>query len=177
MSERPAATTFQGNPLTLIGDEIRVGQPSPDFTLRTGGQAVQPYGMADGRGRVRILNVVVSLDTPVCDLQTRRFADEAARLPGVDVLTISADVPLAQARWAEQAGTCDGVRMLSDHGDLSFGEAYGIAIKELRLLGRGVFVLDRENRVVHAEYVRELADQPDYDRALAAARRAADVAS
>ena len=166
MSERPGAATFQGKPLTLVGDEIHVGQPSPDFTVLTGGLALQPYGLADGRGRVRILNVVVSLDTPVCDVQTRRLADDAARLPGVDLITISADLPVAQARWAEQAGGCDGVRMLSDHRELSFGEAYGIAIKELRLLGRGVFVLDRENRVVHAEYVKELADQPDYDRAL-----------
>jgi thiol peroxidase len=174
-TQRPGATTFQGNPLTLIGDEVRVGQTSPDFTALTGGLALQPYCLADGKGKVRLLNVVVSLDTPVCDIQSRRFADEAAGLPGVEILTVSADLPFSQARWAEQAGVSDSQRMLSDHRDLSFGEAYGIAVKELRLLGRGVFVLDGDDRIVHAEYVKELTTEPDYDRALAAARQAVGV--
>jgi thiol peroxidase len=173
MTERAGAATFQGNPLTLIGDEVQVGQTSPDFTALTGGLAMQPYSLADGKGKVRILNVVVSLDTPVCDTQTRRFTDEAAGLPGVEILTVSADLPFSQARWAEQAGVGDSQQMLSDHRDLSFGEAYGIAVKELRLLGRGLFVLDADDKVVHAEYVKELTTEPDYDRALAAAKQAA----
>lgn len=171
MTERAGVATFQGNPLTLIGDEVQVGQTSPDFTALTGG--LQPYSLADGKGKVRILNVVVSLDTPVCDTQSRRFAQEAAGLPGVEILTISADLPFSQARWAEQAGVGDTQQMVSDHRDLSFGEAYGIAVKELRLLGRGLFVLDADDTIVHAEYVKELTTEPDYDRALAAARQAA----
>lgn len=173
MTERAGAATFEGTPLTLVGEEVKVGQTSPDFTTLTGGLALQPYSLADGKGKVRILNVVVSLDTPVCDTQTRRFSDEAANVPGVEILTVSADLPFTQARWAEEAGADKTQRMLSDHRDLSFGQAYGIAVKELRLLGRGLFVLDRNDKVVHAEYVKELTTEPDYDRALEAARKAA----
>ena len=173
MTERAGAATFAGNPLTLLGDEIQVGQTSPDFTTLTGGLALEPYSLADGKGKVRILNVVVSLDTPVCDTQSRRFAEEAAGLPGVEILTVSADLPFSQARWAKDAGVGDTQRMLSDHRDLSFGEAYGIAVKELRLLGRGLFVLDADDKIVHAEYVKELTTEPDYERALAAAKQAA----
>ncbi|MGH9038297.1 MAG: redoxin domain-containing protein, partial [Acidimicrobiia bacterium] len=111
MTERAGVATFQGNPLTLIGDEVQVGQTSPDFTALTGG--LSPYSLADGKGEVRILNVVVSLDTPVCDIQSRRFAQEAAGLPGVKILTISADLPFGQTRWAEEAGVGDTQQMLS----------------------------------------------------------------
>lgn len=170
MTERTGVATFQGNPLTLIGDEVQVGQTSPDFTLLTGG--LEPYSLADGKGKVRILNVVISLDTGICDTQGRRFAQEAAGLPGVEILTISADLPFAQTRWAEQAGVGDTQQMLSDHRDLSFGEAYGIAVKELRLLARSLFVLDADDTIVHAQYLKELAAEPDYDQAVAAAKQA-----
>ena len=170
--ERAGAVTFLGNPLTLVGDELKVGETAPEFTALTGGLELKPYSLADGKGQVRIINVVVSLDTPVCDTQTRRLNDEAANLEGIEVLVVSADLPFAQARWAQQVGVGDKVRMLSDHQELSFGTAYGIAVKELRLLGRGIFVLDADNRIVHIEYVKELTTEPDYDAALAAARQA-----
>jgi thiol peroxidase len=171
-SERQGVATFAGNPLTLVGDEVHEGDVSPDFTVLTGGD-LRSYSLQDGKGQVRIINVVVSLDTPVCDAQTRRFNEEAANLEGVEVLTVSADLPFTQARWAREAGIGDKVKMLSDHRELSFGNAYGIAVKELRLLGRGLFVLDPDNRIVHAEYVKELTDHPDYDTAIAAAKEAA----
>lgn len=171
-TERQAAT-FLGNPLTLLGDEVKVGDEAPDFEVLTGGLELAPYALNDGKGHVRILNVVVSLDTPVCDAQTRRFNEEAAALPGVEILTVSADLPFSQARWAKEAGIGNQVRMLSDHRDLFFGKAYGIAVKELRLLGRGIFVLDADNRVTHVEYLSEISNQPDYDAAIAAAKQAA----
>jgi thiol peroxidase len=170
--ERAGAVTFLGNPLTLMGDELKVGDAAPEFTALTGGLELKPYSLADGKGQVRIINVVVSLDTPVCDAQTRRFNDEAAALEGIEILTISADLPFGQARWANEAGTGDRVRMLSDHQELAFGTAYGIAVKELRLLGRGIFVIDPDNQIVHVEYVKELTTEPDYDAALDAARQA-----
>jgi len=174
MTERAGAATFQGNPLTLTGNEVQVGQKSPDFTALTGGLAMEPYSLADGKGKVRILNIVVSLDTPVCDTQTRRLADEAAEIPNVEVLTVSADLPFSQARWADEAGIGGNAqRMLSDHRDLSIGEAFGITVKELRLLGRGLFVIDADDTIVHAEYVKELTTEPHYNAALEAAKRAA----
>lgn len=171
--ERQGAVTFLGNPLTLTGDEVNVGDVSPDFTALTGGLELQPYSLSDGKGQVRIINVVVSLDTPICDAQTRRFNDEAAGLPGVEILTVSADLPFTQARWAKEAGISDRIKMLSDHREMSFGNAYGIAVKELRTLGRGLFVLDPDNRITHAEYVTELTTHPDYDAAIAAAKETA----
>ena len=171
--ERQRAVTFLGNPLTLMGDEVSVGDVSPDFTVLTGDLDLQPYSLREGKGQVRIINVVVSLDTPVCDAQTRRFNEEVAGLPGVEILTVSADLPFTQARWGKEAGISDKVKLLSDHRELSFGNAYGIAVKELRLLGRGLFVLDPDDRITHAEYVSELTNHPDYDAAIAAAKEAA----
>lgn len=172
MTERAGAATFQGTPLTLLGDEVEVGQTSPDFTLLSG---LEPYSLAEGKGKVRILNVVVSLDTGVCDTQSRRFAQEAEGLPGVEILTISADLPFAQARWAKDAGVGDTQQMLSDHRDLSFGQAYGLVVKELRLLARSLFVLDADDKIVYAARKTELTNEPDYDGALAAARQAAGI--
>jgi thiol peroxidase len=171
-TEREGAVTFLGNPLTLVGDEVKAGDTAPAFSALTDGGQLTPYTLEDGKGHVRVFNVVISLDTPVCDAQTRRFNDEAANLEGVEVVTVSADLPFTQARWAKEAGISDKVRMVSDHRDLSFGTAYGFAVKELRLLGRGIVVLDADNQVTYAEYVPELTEQPDYDQALAAAREA-----
>lgn len=167
--ERQGATTLRGNPLTLVGDEVTAGQLAPDFTALL--PDLKPYSLDDGKGKVRIVNVIVSIDTPVCDVQTRRFGEEASQLDGVEILTVSTDLPFALSRWSKEVGT-EGVTFLSDHRDLSFGEAFGVAVKELRTLGRALFVLDGENRVVHAQYVRELTEHPDYDAALAAARAA-----
>lgn len=168
-TERPGAVTFRGQPLTLVGDEVKVGDAAPDFTaLDTG---LSPYHLNDGKGTVRILNVVVSLDTPVCEAQTRRFNEEAAKLPGIEILTASVDLPFAMNRWSQVEGA-DQIKMLSDHRDLSLGNAFGITVKELRTLGRGIFVIDAENKVTYAEYVPEITDHPNYDAALEAARQA-----
>ena len=169
MIEREGAVTFLGDPLTLVGDELKVGDKAPDFTALTGGLELAPYRLEDDTGKVRIFNVVVSLDTPVCEAQTRRFIDEAAQLPDTEILTVSADLPFAQARWARQAKVGRRARMVSDHRDLSFGMAYGVAVKELRLLGRAIFVVDADNIITHVEYVDELSHEPDYIAALAAA--------
>lgn len=175
VTERPGAVTFLGTPLTLVGDELTVGSTAPDFTAVTDGLDMHPYSLADGKGTVRIFNVVVSVDTPTCHAQTVRFHDETAELPGVQVLTVSADLPFAQARWARQMHIGDRVRFLSDYRDLSFAERYGLLVKELRLLGRAIVVVDAGDRVVHVEYVQELADEPDYEAAIAAARQAAGL--
>ncbi|MEO8371660.1 MAG: thiol peroxidase [Candidatus Solibacter sp.] len=167
--ERAGATTLKGNPLTLVGPELKVGDTAPDFTLTdTGLKAVT---LTDTGNGVRIISVVPSLDTPVCDAQTKHFNEAAAGLPGVDILTVSMDLPFAQKRWCGAFGV-DKVKMLSDHKDGSFGSNYGTLIKELRIESRAIFVLDKNNKVVHAEYVKEVADFPNYETALAAARSA-----
>ena len=172
--ERPGATTMRGNPLTLIGPELKAGDKAPDFNLVDNG--LKNVTLADTGNNVRILSVVPSLDTPVCDAQTKRFNEEAAKLPGVDIITVSMDLPFAQKRWCGAYGV-DKVKMLSDHKSGSFGEQYGTLIKELRIESRAIFVLDRSNTVRHAEYVKEVAEHPNYDAALSAARAAASAAS
>jgi thiol peroxidase len=122
---------------------------------------------------VRIISVVPSLDTPVCDLQTKRFNEEAGKMPGVDIVTVSMDLPFAQKRWCGAFGV-DRIKMLSDHRSGSFGEAYGTLIKDLRIESRAIFVLDKDNIIRHVEYVKEVADHPNYDAALAAAKAAGD---
>jgi thiol peroxidase len=163
---------MRGNPLTLIGPELKPGDAAPDFNLVD--NALKPVTLADTAGRVRIVSVVPSLDTPVCDAQTKRFNDAAASLASIDILTVSMDLPFAQRRWCD-AFAVDHVKMLSDHKDASFGSNYGTLIKELRLESRAIFVIDRNNRVCHAEYVKEVADHPDYEAALGAARAAFDA--
>lgn len=168
--ERPAAVTLFNNPFTLVGPEIRVGDRAPDFTVLD--NDLKPVKLKDTAGKVRILSVVPSLDTPVCDQQTRRFNEESARLPNVEILTISMDLPFAQKRWCGAAGASQ-VRTLSDHRDASFGHAYGTLVKELRLNARAVFVLDKNDTVRHVEYVKEISAHPNYDAALAVARQLA----
>ncbi len=165
--ERPGATTLKGNPLTLIGPELKPGDKAPDFTVVD--TALQPVTLAQTAGKVRIFSVVPSLDTPVCDAQTKRFNEAAAGLPDVDIYTISMDLPFAQKRFCGQFGL-DNVKMLSDHRSGSFGENYGTLIKELRIESRAIFVLDKDGVIRHAEYVKEVADHPDYDAALAAVK-------
>jgi thiol peroxidase len=172
--ERPGATTLKGNPLTLIGPELKAGDKAPDFNLVDNG--LKNVTLADTGNNVRILSVVPSLDTPVCDAQTKRFNEEASKLSGVDILSVSMDLPFAQKRWCGAFGV-DRVKMLSDHRDGSFGSHYGTLIKELRIESRAIFVLDRSNTVRHAEYVKEVAEHPNYDAALSAARAAASAAS
>lgn len=152
--------TMKGNPLTLTGGEVRKGDPAPDFSALMGPGAKK--SLADFEGKVKVFNVVVSVDTPVCDVQTRRFSDEMGALSGdVAVITVSMDLPFAQARYAKDA-CIEGTLCLSDHMDASFGKAYGVLMEENRLLARAVFVVDKDNTVCHAEYVKEIADEPDY---------------
>lgn len=165
--ERPGATTLKGNPLTLVGPELKPGDPAPDFEVVN--NSLETVNLAKTGNSVRIFSVVPSLDTPVCDAQTKRFNEEAARLSGVDIFTISMDLPFAQKRWCGAFGV-DRVKMLSDHRTGSFGAAYGTLIKELRIESRAIFVLDKNNVIRHVEYVKEVADHPNYDAALAAAR-------
>ncbi len=165
--ERAGATTLMGNPMTLVGPELKTGEKAPDFTALDNG--LKPVKLGDTGHKTRIFSVVPSLDTPVCDAQTKRFNEEAAKLPSVDILTISMDLPFAQKRWCGAYGV-DKVKMVSDHKSGSFGEKYGTLIKELRIESRAIFVLDKDNTLKHVEYVKEVADHPDYDAALSAAR-------
>jgi thiol peroxidase len=165
--ERPGATTLRGNPLTLIGPELKPGDAAPDFSLVD--NALKPVTLKDTGNHVRIISVVPSLDTPVCDAQTKKFNEAAANLPGVDIITVSMDLPFAQKRWCGAFGV-DKVKMLSDHKDASFGSHYGTLIKELRIESRAIFVVDKDNVVRYAQYVKEVADHPDYQSALSAAQ-------
>ncbi|MFZ0446074.1 MAG: thiol peroxidase [Bacillus sp. (in: firmicutes)] len=164
-----ASITFGGNPVTLLGNEVKVGDKAPNFTVLA--NDLSPVTLEDSKGSVRLISVVPSLDTGVCDAQTRRFNEEAAKFDNVQILTISVDLPFAQGRWCGAAGV-DKVQTLSDHRDLSFGEAYGIAIQEHRLLARAVFVVDSNDTVTYAEYVSEATDHPNYEAAIEAAKQA-----
>ena len=166
--ERPGAATFKGNPLTLIGPALTPGAKAPDFQAI--GQDLSPVTLATFRGKPLLISAVPSLDTPVCDQQTRRFNEEAATLPGLQVLAISMDLPFAQKRWCGVAGA-SRVTTASDHRDASFGRAYGVLIKELRLLSRSIFLVDAAGTLRHVEYVPEVTSHPNYDAALAAARQ------
>jgi thiol peroxidase len=159
--------TLKGNALTLIGPELKVGDKAPDFDVVDNNLAA--VNLKQTGNSVRIVSVVPSLDTPVCDAQTKRFNDEIAKLPGVEVITVSMDLPFAQKRWCGAFGV-DRVKMLSDHRSASFGTSYGTLIKELRIESRAIFVLDKDNTIRHAQYVKEVTDHPDYETALQAAR-------
>ena len=167
--ERPGATTMRGNPLTLLGPELKAGDKAPDFSAVNDG--LQPVNLAGTGKAVRIFSVVPSLDTPVCDAQTKRFNEEAAKLPGVEIFTVSMDLPFAQKRWCGNYGI-DKIKMLSDHRSGSFGENYGTLIKDMRIESRAIFVIDGKNELKHVEYVPEVAAHPNYEAALAAAHEA-----
>ena len=169
MSERTGVITFQGNPLTLLGPEIKVGDAAPDFEVVDG--EFKPVSRSDLSGRVLLISTVPSLDTEVCQLQTKRFNQEAAKLPeGVEVLTVSMDLPFAQARFCSSE-KIEGLRTLSDHVSRSLGMNWGLLIKELGLLTRAVAVVDQDGRLAHLEVVPEITNHPDYDAALGAVRK------
>ncbi len=130
---------------------------------------MQPVNLAKTSGKVRIFSVLPSLDTPVCDIQTKRFNEESVKLPNVEIYTVSVDLPFAQKRYCNDFAV-DNLKMLSDHKSGSFGMAYGTLIKEWRMESRAVFVVDAEGVIRHAEYVKEVADHPNYDAALNAAK-------
>ncbi len=165
--ERPGAVTLRGNPLTLIGPELKAGDPAPDFEVVD--MNLSPVNLEQTGRAVRIISVVPSLDTAVCDAQTKRFNDEAAKYPGLEVLTVSMDLPFAQRRWCTSFGV-DRVKMYSDHRNASFGTNYGTLIKELRIECRAIFVLDKDNIIRHVQYVREITDHPDYDAVFSAVK-------
>lgn len=166
MTERAGLLTIHGNPLTLVGDEVKVGDPAPEVELLD--NDLKPVKLSSYRGKVLIIASVPSLDTPVCDLETRRFNDEAANLgPGIEILTISMDLPFAQKRWCGAAGV-KRLRTLSDHREAAFGQAYGVLIKELRLLARAVFIIDREGTVQYEQLVKEVTSEPNYEEVLQA---------
>ena len=166
-----AKVTLEGNPVTLVGGEITVGQQAPDFTVLD--KDLEETKLGSFKGKVKLIASVPSLDTPICDLQIKRFNDEAAKVSkDVAIIFISMDLPFAQKRFC-QAYDIKKVKTLSDHRDGSFGEKYGVLIKELRLLSRAIFVIDKDDVVRYVEYVKELASHPDYEGALNALKEAA----
>jgi len=166
--ERQGAVTFKGNPMTLVGQPLKPGDPAPDF--RVVDNTLQAVTLADSAGKIRLITTVPSLDTPVCDTMTRTFNQEAAKLPDhVLVYTISLDLPFAQKRWCGNAGI-DRVRTLSDYQDRSFALNYGLLIKELKLMARAVLVIDATNRISYLQLVPEVTSEPDYAAALAAVK-------
>lgn len=158
--------TFQGNPITLKGIQLRVGDKAPDFTLTN--NELQPITLQDTKGK-RIFVVVPSIDTGVCDMEVRKFNEEASKLDNVTIYTISMDLPFAQARWCGAAGI-KNVITLSDYKNREFGDKYGVYINELGLLTRAVFVLDENNNVIYVEYCNEVTDEPNYEAVLQAVK-------
>jgi thiol peroxidase len=169
MTERTGEITFQGNPLTLIGTEIKAGDSVPDVTLLA--NDLSPTQLSSYKGKVCVISVVPSLDTPVCDMQTRKFNEEAGNLgEDVVILTTSMDLPFAQSRWCGAAGV-EKVVTLSDHRDAAFGDAFGLLIKELRLLARAVLVADKDGTVQYVQLVKEVTEEPDYNAVIEAVRK------
>ncbi|MEG9297143.1 thiol peroxidase [Mangrovibacillus sp. Mu-81] len=164
-----ANITFKNNPVTLLGSEVKTGDKAPDFTVLA--NDLSEVTLNDSKGKVRLISVVPSIDTGVCDAQTRKFNEEATKFDNVEVLTISVDLPFAQKRWCGANGI-ENVQTLSDHRDLSFAEAYGVHIQELRLLARAVFVVNSNDEVTYVEYVSEATDHPDYEAAVEAVKNA-----
>ena len=167
-----ASVTFKGNPITLLGNEVKVGQAAPDFKVQK--IDLTEYTLSASAGKTRIVASVPSLDTPVCDLETKRFNEEAARLPNVEIVCVSMDLPFAQKRWCG-ASSVDKVITVSDHREASFARNYGVLISGGpldRLTARAVFVIGPDNKVRHVEYVKEVTEHPNYEAILAAAKHA-----
>ncbi|MCR8659129.1 thiol peroxidase [Paenibacillus endoradicis] len=167
--ERTGVAAFKGSPLTLVGPQLNIGDQAPDFKLNKSlGEIVS---LEDFAGKVKLISVIPSIDTGVCEAQTRRFNEEATKLgDNVAILTVSADLPFAQARWCGAEGIND-VILLSDYRDNNFGIAYGVFIKEFAIDMRSIFVLDQNNVIQYVEYVSEMSSHPDYEAALAAAKQ------
>lgn len=165
-AERTGVATLKGNPITLIGPELKVGDKAPEFQLNK--SLVDVVGLEHFAGKVKLISVIPSIDTGVCDAQTRRFNEEASKLGDkAAIITVSVDLPMAQARWCGAAGV-DNVVMLSDYKDNNFGKSYGVLIKELHLDMRSIFVVDADNTIRYVEYVSEMTEHPSYEQALAA---------
>jgi thiol peroxidase len=170
--ERANAVTLKGNPLTLVGPAIRVGQKAPDFSVHS--NDLKPITLASTGKKTRIFLSILSVDTSVCDSQLKTFAKRAAELPDTEILVFSVDLPFTQKRWC----TAEGISNLitaSDHKDLSFGSAYGVHVKELRTLARAAFVVNSANEITYVEYVPEIANHPNFDAVIQAAKDAQTV--
>ncbi|WP_066189466.1 MULTISPECIES: thiol peroxidase [Gracilibacillus] len=159
------AITFKGSPMTIKGNEVKVGDTAPDFTVLN--NDLESVSLQDFAGKKKLISVVPSLDTSVCSKQTRTFNEEASSVDNAVIITISNDLPFAQKRWCATEGIENAIT-LSDHKDLSFGENYGTIMEELRLLARSVFVVDEDNKVTYVEYVSEGTNEPDYHKAIEA---------
>lgn len=166
MQKRTNEVTMKGNPITLLGPQIKVGDVAPDFVVQDAN--MEQVKLSDFNNKIKIINAVPSIDTSVCDAQVHRFNTEAAKLSNTVILSVSVDLPFALNRYCAAEGI-DAVKVTSDHKDLDFGLKYGVVIEELRLLTRAVFVIDKNNKVVYVQYVKEVATEPDYDKALVAA--------
>jgi len=165
---RAAAVTFKGNPMTLAGEEVQLGQPAPDFTVHYYQDGLQTVTPANLKGKPTIISVVPSLDTPVCATQTKTFNQSLSALGDrINALTVSLDLPFAMKRFCG-AESIENMQVGSDYQDRSFGQNWGMLIEELKLLARGVFVLDADGKVVYAETVKEVTEEPNYDAALEA---------
>jgi thiol peroxidase len=165
---RPGAVTFKGKPMTLAGEAVKAGAPAPDFKLHYYEGGMKTLTLADLKGKPTILSVVPSLDTPVCQIQTKKFNEQLAALAGkINAVTISLDLPFAMNRFCG-AEKITNLRNASDYWDRSFGQDWGMLIEELKILARGTFVLDKDGKVVYAEQVKEVAEEPNYEAALAA---------
>ncbi|RXM57822.1 thiol peroxidase [Clostridium tetani] len=160
--------TFKGNPVTLVGNELKLGDKAPDFTVVNNN--MEDFSFKDTKG-VRIISAIPSLDTPVCDLETKTFNKEASAIPNVTIYTISMDLPFAQVRWCGDNGI-DNLTTLSDFKDRIFGKNYGTYVKELGLLARAVFVIDSDDNIIYVEYVSEIGNQPNFEKVLEAAKNA-----
>jgi len=172
--ERKGVVTMKGTPVTLIGPEIKVGDKAPEFACLS--SELKTVTLADTAGKTRLFASVPSLDTPVCSLETTRFNKEAETLPAdkVAVQVISVDLPFAQKRFCSMEGI-KNVKVISDHKDLSFGNAYGVLMAEFRFLSRAIFVVDGGGVVRYVQYVKEVGEHPDYEAALAAVRKVAGI--
>ena len=168
MEKTNVKVTFAGNPVTLVGKEIKVGDNAPEFIVLD--QGLQPKKLSDYAGMTRIISVYPSIDTGVCAAQTHRFNKEAGAMQNAKIISVSNDLPFALKRFCGAEGI-DNLEVLSDYKDLEFGTKYGFLIQELRLLARGVVVIDKDDVVRHVEYVSEITDQPDYDKALEVAKQ------
>lgn len=166
-TERPDAFVIAGTSRTLVGDELRPGVPAPDFEVLSGD--FRPITLASSAGRTRVLLSVPSIDTSVCDLEVKEFSRRAGEIPGVEILVISVDLPGAQKRWCLSNGV-DNVSFGSDHRRVSFGSAYGVLVKDDRTLSRAAFVVSPADRITYAEYVPDIAEHPDFDAVIRAAR-------
>lgn len=168
MNRRNNVIKFGGNPMTLLGNEIKIGDKAPNFTVLS--PELLPLSLSDFEGQIRVISVIPSIDTSVCDIQTRWFNEEAAKINGLTILSVSVDLPFALKKYCATKDIAN-IKTVSDHKELDFGLKYGFVIEELRLLARGTIVIDKDDIIRHVEYVANVGDQPDYDKVMAVVKQ------